>query len=87
MNVNPLLARMGRVTIAVSVIVLPLWIPITQKPGFDTVCNAIVIGLVFDSVNGLIGDRLLDASLATRVTHQHVLPWFDGKRVAMGDGR
>ncbi len=59
---------MGRVTIAVSVVVLLLWIPIRQKPGFGTVCNAIVIGLVFDSVNGLIGDRLLDASVATRVT-------------------
>ena len=58
---------MGRVTIAVSVVVLLLWIPIRQKPGFGTVCNAIVIGLVFDTVNGLIGDRLLDATMATRV--------------------
>lgn len=59
---------MGRVTIAVSVAVLLLWIPIRQKPGFGTLCNAIVIGLVFDNVNGLIGDRLLDARIATRVT-------------------
>ena len=59
---------MGRVTIAVSVVVLLLWIPIRQKPGFGTVCNAIVIGLVFDTVNGLIGDRLQDAIVATRVT-------------------
>ena len=59
---------MGRVTIAVSVVVLLLWIPIRQKPGFGTVCNAIVIGLVFDVVNGLIGDRLQDATVATRVT-------------------
>ena len=58
---------MGRVTIAVSVVVLLLWIPIRQKPGFGTVCNAIVIGLVFDTVNGLIGDRLRDATIATRV--------------------
>lgn len=58
---------MGRVTIAVSVAVLLLWIPIRQKPGFGTVCNAIVIGLVFDTVNGLIGDLLLDATMATRV--------------------
>ena len=58
---------MGRVTIAVSVVVLLLWIPIRQKPGFGTVCNAIVIGLVFDTVNGQIGDRLLDATIATRV--------------------
>ena len=60
--------QMGRVTIAVSVIVLLLWIPIRQKPGFGTVCNAIVIGLVFDAANRLIGDRLLDASMATRVS-------------------
>ena len=59
--------QMGRVTIAVSMVVLLLWIPIRQKPGFGTVCNAIVIGLVFDYVNGLIGDRLLDATIATRV--------------------
>lgn len=58
---------MGRVTIAVSVVVLLLWIPIRQKPGFGTVCNAIVIGLVFDTVNGMIGNRLLDATMASRV--------------------
>ncbi|MEO6075255.1 MAG: hypothetical protein ABIP56_00480 [Dokdonella sp.] len=60
--------QMGRVTIAVSVVVLLLWIPLRQKPGFGTVCNAIVIGLVFDTVNALIGDRLLDATITTRVT-------------------
>lgn len=58
---------MGRVAIAVSFVVLLAWIPIRQKPGVGTVCNAIVIGLVFDAVNGLIGDRLLDASLASRI--------------------
>lgn len=57
---------MGRVTIAVSCVVLLVWIPLRQKPGFGTLCNAVVIGLVFDLVNGLIGDRLLDASLALR---------------------
>src|SRR5690606_1002078 len=57
---------MGRVTIAVSFAVLLIWIPIRQKPGFGTLCNAVVIGLVFDAVNSLIGDRLLDTSLASR---------------------
>lgn len=57
---------MGRVAIAVSFAVLLMWIPIRQKPGFGTVCNAVVIGLVFDLVNGWVGDRLLDASLASR---------------------
>ena len=37
-------------------------------PAKRTVSNAIVIGLVFDTVNGQIGDRLLDATIATRVT-------------------
>ncbi len=58
---------MGRVTIAVSLAVLLMWIPIRQMPGFGTLCNAVVIGLVFDAANGWIGDRLLDASLATRM--------------------
>ena len=57
---------MGRVTIAVSFVVLLLWIPLRQKPGFGTLCNAVVIGLVFDLVNGWIGDRLFDAPLAAR---------------------
>jgi len=58
---------MGRVTIAVSFVVLLMWIPLRQKPGFGTLCNAVVIGLVFDFVNGWIGDRLLGAPLATRI--------------------
>ena len=57
---------MGRVTVAVSFVVLLLWIPIRQKPGFGTVCNAIVIGLVFDAVNGAIDHRLEDIALAPR---------------------
>lgn len=57
---------MGRVTIAVSFATLLMWIPIRQKPGIGTLCNAVVIGLVFDAVNALIGDRLLEASLASR---------------------
>jgi uncharacterized membrane protein YczE len=59
--------QMGRVTVAVSFAVLLLWIPLRQKPGFGTLCNAIVIGLVFDAVNGFVGDRLLDAALVPRV--------------------
>jgi uncharacterized membrane protein YczE len=58
--------QMGRVTVAVSFAVLLLWIPLRQKPGFGTLCNAIVIGLVFDGVNGFVGDRLLDAALVPR---------------------
>src|SRR5690606_30866932 len=58
---------MGRVTIAVSFAVLLAWIPIRQKPGFGTLCNAVLIGLVFDLVHGWSGERLLDASMAPRL--------------------
>ena len=58
---------MGRVTIAVSFAVLLMWVPLRQKPGFGTLCNAVVIGLVFDLVNGWIGDRLVDAPLLFRL--------------------
>ncbi|HVQ91230.1 MAG TPA: hypothetical protein VMU51_09340 [Mycobacteriales bacterium] len=40
--------RFGTVVIAVGVVVLLLWIPIRQRPGFGTVSNVIVIGLVLD---------------------------------------
>lgn len=39
----------GTVTIAVSVIVLMLWIPLRQKPGIGTVCNVLVIGIAVDA--------------------------------------
>jgi uncharacterized membrane protein YczE len=40
--------RFGTVVIVVGVAVLVLWIPLRQAPGFGTVSNAIVIGLVTD---------------------------------------
>lgn len=58
---------MGRVAVATSFAVLLAWIPIRQKPGLGTISNAIVIGLVFDAVNGLIGDGLADLALVPRV--------------------
>ena len=57
---------MGRVAVATSFAVLLAWIPIRQKPGLGTISNAIVIGLVFDAVNGLLGDALPGLSLASR---------------------
>ncbi|MBB5786067.1 YczE/YyaS/YitT family protein [Jiangella mangrovi] len=39
----------GTVVIIVGALVLLLWIPLRQKPGFGTVANAIVIGLVADA--------------------------------------
>lgn len=58
---------MGRVAVATSFAVLLAWIPIRQKPGLGTISNAIVIGLVFDAVNGLIGEGLADLALVPRV--------------------
>lgn len=38
----------GSIVIVVGVLVLALWIPLRQAPGFGTVANAIVIGLATD---------------------------------------
>lgn len=45
----------GRVSIAVSVLVLLLWVPLQQRPGIGTVLNAVVVGLVMDAVLILTG--------------------------------
>ena len=39
----------GWVVIAISVLVLILWIPLRQRPGFGTVANAIVVGIAVDA--------------------------------------
>jgi uncharacterized membrane protein YczE len=38
----------GGVVIAVSVMVLVLWVPLRQRPGLGTLANAVVVGLVAD---------------------------------------
>lgn len=38
----------GEITIAVSVVVLLIWIPLRQWPGLGTVCNAFLIGIFVD---------------------------------------
>jgi uncharacterized membrane protein YczE len=48
--------RFGTVVIVVGVAVLVLWIPLRQAPGFGTVSNAIVIGLVTDIAMPIIPD-------------------------------
>lgn len=58
---------MGRVTVAVSFVVLLAWIPIRQKPGFGTVCNAILIGLTFDAVVGPVGQLVENAGPTMRM--------------------
>lgn len=39
----------GVVVIAVSVLVLAMWIPLRQRPGIGTLCNAVLVGLVVDA--------------------------------------
>ena len=38
----------GIITIAISAIVLVIWIPLKQKPGIGTILNALIIGLMID---------------------------------------
>ena len=58
---------MGRVAVATSFVVLLAWIPIRQKPGIGTISNAVVIGVVFDLVNGGFGDALAGVQPAGRM--------------------
>jgi uncharacterized membrane protein YczE len=44
----------GDVTIIVGLVVLLVWIPIGQRPGFGTVANVIVIGLAVDGFLAVI---------------------------------
>jgi len=41
--------RFGWVVIGVSALVLLAWIPLRQRPGFGTVCNAVLVGLAADA--------------------------------------
>lgn len=57
---------MGQVSIVVGIVVLLAWLPIRQRPGFGTVNNVIVIGLVFDATMALLGDALANLALPAR---------------------
>ncbi|MGH3728638.1 MAG: YczE/YyaS/YitT family protein [Micromonosporaceae bacterium] len=46
--------RFGWIVIIASVLVLLAWIPLRQKPGFGTLSNALVIGLVVDAALAVI---------------------------------
>jgi len=39
----------GTATILISVVVLLIWIPLREQPGFGTIANAVVIGLAIDA--------------------------------------
>jgi uncharacterized membrane protein YczE len=44
----------GQVVIGVAVVVLLLWFPLRQRPGFGTVSNVIVVGLAVDGTLALL---------------------------------
>ncbi|HET7483643.1 MAG TPA: hypothetical protein VFK89_12375 [Actinomycetota bacterium] len=44
----------GVCVIAISALVLLLWIPLRQRPGFGTLSNAVAIGLVIDATIALL---------------------------------
>jgi uncharacterized membrane protein YczE len=46
--------QIGTWAVIVSVLVLLAWIPIRQRPGIGTICNAVVVGLVMDVVLGAV---------------------------------
>jgi uncharacterized membrane protein YczE len=56
--------RFGWVVIAVSVLVLLLWIPLRQRPGLGTVSNAVVVGLAADATLALLPTP---SSMAVRI--------------------
>jgi uncharacterized membrane protein YczE len=46
----------GQMVIAVSFVVLLLWIPLRERPGFGTVANAILVGVFVDLTLRVVGD-------------------------------
>lgn len=58
---------LGLVAIGVGFVVLLAWIPIRQPLGIGTVGNVIIIGLVYDFANTLLGDAWADLDLPWRV--------------------
>src|SRR3712207_3356701 len=54
----------GAATVATSFVVLLLWIPLRQRPGLGTICNAVVVGLAIDATLLVLPD---DAALVPRI--------------------
>ena len=46
--------QIGTWTVIVSLLVLLAWIPLRQRPGVGTICNAVLVGLVMDVVLGAV---------------------------------
>ncbi len=47
----------GEVTIAISFVVLLLWIPLRQRPGLGTILNAIVVGVAIGVTLQVVGEE------------------------------
>ena len=59
----------GTWAIIVGVGVLVLWVPLRQRPGFGTLCNVVLIGLVIDMVLAIVAPpRALPARAAVMVS-------------------
>jgi uncharacterized membrane protein YczE len=46
---------LGQAVIAMSLVVLLLWIPLREKPGIATVANALVVGVAADATLSVLG--------------------------------
>ncbi len=46
---------LGQVVIAVSFVVLLLWVPLREKPGLGTIANSILVGLSADATLAVLG--------------------------------
>ncbi|MFS3130091.1 YczE/YyaS/YitT family protein [Nocardioides sp. Bht2] len=47
---------LGQMVVAMSLVVLVLWIPLREKPGLGTIANAIVVGFAADAVLALLDE-------------------------------
>ncbi|MFJ6027769.1 YitT family protein [Pseudarthrobacter sp. NPDC092424] len=53
---NRTVLSIGTVVVITSFVVLLLWIPLRQRPGFGTLCNAVLVGLFADLGLAVIPD-------------------------------
>ena len=48
----------GEVTIAISFVVLLLWVPLRQRPGLGTILNATIVGVALGVTLVVVGDEV-----------------------------
>ncbi|BCJ51022.1 membrane protein [Actinoplanes sp. NBRC 14428] len=70
----------GWVVILAGIPILLLWIPLRQRPGFGTVANLVVIGLVVDAALAVLTPG---ESMAMRVTYLTIGILLNGVATAM----